>query len=75
MARYRQAFASSAGSGPPDGPFHLFRADVREIWMVRPAGDHLDIDWWRSDTGVKHVERKWRLGSRAAAARSGSTLD
>ena len=58
MARFREAFASSAGAPPPDGPFHLFRADVREMSLVRPGGDHLDIDWWRSDTGVKHVDRK-----------------
>jgi hypothetical protein len=57
VARFRQAFASSAGSPPPEGPFHLFRADVREISLVRPAGDHLDIDWWRSGVGLKHVDR------------------
>jgi hypothetical protein len=58
IARFRQAFASHAGYPPPDGPFHLFRADVREISLVRPAGEHLDIDWWRADRGLKHVDRK-----------------
>ena len=58
IARFREAFASSAGAPPPDGPLHLFRADVREMSVVRPGGDHLDIDWWQSDSGVKHVDRK-----------------
>jgi hypothetical protein len=24
---------------------------------VKPGGDHLDIDWWRADRGLKHVDR------------------
>jgi hypothetical protein len=30
---------------------------VREISLVKPGGDHLDIDWWRADRGLKHVDR------------------
>ena len=58
LARFRDAFAQNTGSPPPEGPFHLFRADVREISIVRPSGDHLDIDWWHAGGSVKHVERK-----------------
>lgn len=55
---FREAFAASTGYPPPDGPFQLFRADVREISLIRPGGDHLDIDWWQHDAGTKHVERQ-----------------
>jgi hypothetical protein len=59
FGNFREAFAAHTGYPPPDGPFQLFRADVREISMIRPAGDHLDIDWWRADGGAaRHVERR-----------------
>jgi hypothetical protein len=25
---------------------------------VRPAGDHLDIEWWREGEGRRRVERR-----------------
>ena len=59
FARFREAFAAHAGYPPPDGPFQLFRADVREISTIRPAGDHLDIDWWQENAATtQHVERR-----------------
>jgi Pyridoxamine 5'-phosphate oxidase len=57
FARFLAAFEAATGYPPPDGPFHLFRADVGEVSMVRPAGDHLDIDWWRERDGVHHLDR------------------
>jgi hypothetical protein len=58
VARFRQAFERHTGYPPPPGPFPLFRADVRELSMVRPAGDHLDIEWWREGGDVRRVERR-----------------
>jgi hypothetical protein len=49
--------ATHTGAPPPPGPFHLFRADVVELSIVRPAGDHLDIDSWREGGHAKRVER------------------
>jgi hypothetical protein len=57
FAAFRRAFEAAAGAPPPDGPFHLFRCDVDEISILRPAGDHLDIDWWRERDGVHHLDR------------------
>lgn len=57
FARFTQAFAAATGYPPPPGPFPLFKADVREVSTVMPAGDHLDIDSWREGRGVKKVER------------------
>ena len=49
---------AATGYPPPPGPFPLFKADVREVSTVRPAGDHLDIESWREGRGVRKVERK-----------------
>jgi Pyridoxamine 5'-phosphate oxidase len=54
---FRDAFAAATGSPPPDGPFNLFRGDVHEVSILRPAGDHLDIDFWRERDGLHHVDR------------------
>ncbi|MCA1647645.1 MAG: pyridoxamine 5'-phosphate oxidase family protein [Chloroflexi bacterium] len=60
FARFRKAFAAHAGYPPPEGPFQLIRADIREISLIKPGGDHLDIDWWRADeaTTTRHVDRR-----------------
>jgi hypothetical protein len=58
FAKFREAFAASTGYPPPDGPFQLFRADVQELSLIRPGGDHLNIDWWRAGKDVRHVERR-----------------
>jgi hypothetical protein len=56
--RYLAEFKAVAGQGPPPGPFHLFRADIRDMSMLRPGGaDHLDIDWWTEGGGVHHLDR------------------
>jgi hypothetical protein len=58
LANFREAFAAATGYPPPDGPFQLFRADVDELSLIKPGGDHLDIDWWHAGKGVRHVERR-----------------
>ncbi len=45
---------------PPPGPFHLFRADVTEVLVVRlgdPA-DHLVVEVWHPGEGVTRRERR-----------------
>jgi hypothetical protein len=58
FARFGEAFAAATGYPPPPGPFPLFKADVREVSTVKPAGDHLDIESWREGRGLRKVERK-----------------
>jgi hypothetical protein len=58
FAAVRDAFAAHTGYPPPPGPFELFRADILELSMVQPAGDHLNIDSWREGGQVKRVERR-----------------
>lgn len=57
FARYRAAFAEHAGAPAPDEPFHLFRANIREIFLLKPAGDHLRLDYWIEGQGLKHIDR------------------
>jgi hypothetical protein len=57
-ARFRAAFEAQTGYPPGEGPFVLFRADVLEVSMLKPAGDHLDIAWWRAGDGLHRVERR-----------------
>jgi Pyridoxamine 5'-phosphate oxidase len=56
-AAFRRDFERATGAPPPEGPFELFRADVSEMSLLRPAGDHLDIWWWRDGVGEHRVER------------------
>ncbi|HEY7135231.1 MAG TPA: pyridoxamine 5'-phosphate oxidase family protein [Acidimicrobiia bacterium] len=55
--RFVDAFRTETGRAPDPGTFDLFRAEVTAVSMLRPAGDHLDIDWWDEATGVHHVDR------------------
>jgi hypothetical protein len=57
-ARYSRAFQTHTGYEPGAGPFALFRADVLELSMLKPAGDHLDIAWWRPGGPVQRIERR-----------------
>lgn len=57
-AAFVRAFTDANGYGPGSGPFHLFRADVREVVMVAPAGDHLDIRVWTASKGLTTFERR-----------------
>jgi len=54
---FRAAFEAATGNPPPEGPFNLFRGDLDEVSIMRPAGDHLEIDWWRERDGLHHVDR------------------
>ena len=56
-AAFVEAFTRASGAPPPDGPFDLFLADVTEISLLRPAGDHLDIRWWRAGVGERRLDR------------------
>lgn len=58
LRQYTEAFTSVNGYAPGSGPFTLFRADVRELSFLKPAGDHLDISWWRAGESVRTVERR-----------------
>ena len=54
---FLRAFEAATGQAPPPGPFDLFRVEVAEVSMLRPGGDHLEIEWWRPDSGSRRVER------------------
>ena len=58
FSQFRAAFAEHAGYPPPEGPFQLFRADVHEMSLIKPGGDHLDIDFWRAGQPPTRVERR-----------------
>lgn len=58
FSQFRTAFAEHAGYPPPEGPFQLFRADVQEMSLIKPGGDHLDIDFWRAGQPPTRVERR-----------------
>jgi hypothetical protein len=52
------ALGAETGYDPNEhGPFHLFRLDVTELYLLRPAGDHLLLDWWTPSGGLRHVDR------------------
>jgi len=58
FARFGEAFAAATGYPPPPARFPLFKADVKEVSTVKPAGDHLDIESWREGRGLRKVERR-----------------
>jgi len=52
--------AEIVGGDAPPGPYHLFRADIVELVIVRlgdPA-DHLVIEAWHAGRGVTRRERR-----------------
>jgi hypothetical protein len=53
---FAAAFSEATGYAPP-GPFHLFRADVTEIVLIRPRGDHLLIESWSEPAGTRTIKR------------------
>lgn len=57
VERFRAAFREHSGHDIPPGPIQLFRADVRELSTLQPAGDHLRILIWREGGEVREVER------------------
>jgi hypothetical protein len=55
--RYMASFHDDRETEVPE-PFDLFRVDVEEISMLRPAGDHLVIEWWRPGEAPHRIERR-----------------
>ena len=53
------ALREARGGEAPSGPYHLFRADITEMSLVRLGDppDHLVIESWREGQGVRRVER------------------
>jgi hypothetical protein len=53
------AFAERNGYGPPeDSPLQLFTIDITEVSSVQPGGDHLIIQAWSPERGLRSVERR-----------------
>jgi hypothetical protein len=49
---------SATLEGSPEGPFHLFRVDVDEVMLIRAVVDHLLIESWTADHGLRSFERR-----------------
>ena len=56
-AAFSKAFRTTISIEVPT-PFDLFRVDITEISMLRPDGDHLDIEWWRPGQSLHRIERR-----------------
>jgi hypothetical protein len=59
-ARFEALREARGGESPPP-PWHLFRAEIAEVAMVRLGGDppdHLVIESWREGRGLRRQERK-----------------
>jgi hypothetical protein len=54
-----EALRQARGGEAPSGPFHLFRADITEMSLVRLGDppDHLVIESWREGRGVRRIQR------------------
>ena len=57
VERARGVFAEHTGHPPPEGPMHAFTIDVLEISFLRPAGDHLEIEWWKAGEEPRSIKR------------------
>lgn len=57
IAAFRSDWATNRGSPAPDGPMVLFRADIDSVSFLRPAGDHLVIEWWTETGGYTRTDR------------------
>ena len=49
-------WARGVGEGG-QGEAQLYRLAGTEVWVVRLAGDHLEVSWWRPGKEVQTVER------------------
>jgi Pyridoxamine 5'-phosphate oxidase len=55
------AVLAARGGERPEGPLHLFRADVTDVVVTRLGGDPPDrlvIEFWREGKGVRRIERR-----------------
>jgi hypothetical protein len=56
---FARRFEEETGYDPnANGQWHLFHVDVYELSLVRPAGDHLDIDVWHPGEQPRRIERR-----------------
>lgn len=56
---FLRAFAEANGYGPgEEEPMHLFTVDITEVASVQPATDHLVIQSWTPERGLRRVERR-----------------
>jgi len=56
---FLKAFAEANGYGPPeDSPMQLFKIDLTEVATIKTGGDHLVIESWAPDQGLRRVERR-----------------
>ncbi len=56
-AAFVRAFKDATDFDVPT-PFDLFRVEVSEVSMLRPGGDHLDIEWWRPGEPLHQIDRR-----------------
>ena len=56
----KRAVQSASGGEAPSEPFHLFRADVTKVVLVRVGEppDHLVVESWHEGRGLRRVERR-----------------
>ena len=55
------AVLAARGGERPEGPLHLFRADLTDVVVTRLGGDPPDrlvIEFWREGEGVRRIERR-----------------
>jgi hypothetical protein len=53
-----KAIGGETGYDPNEhGPFHLFKLDLAELYTLRPAGDHLVLEFWSPTGGLRQVDR------------------
>lgn len=57
VALFRRRYAAASGHEAPSGPMDLFRVDVSGLSFLRPAGDHLRIEWWAEGAPVRVLRR------------------
>jgi hypothetical protein len=56
--RWGAALGGETGFDPEaHGPFHLFKLDLTELYALRPAGDHLVLEFWSPGAGLRTVDR------------------
>ena len=51
------SWAAVVDAAPDLAPMHLFRVAVTDMSFLRPAGDHLVIEWWCPGLPVSRVDR------------------
>jgi hypothetical protein len=53
-----KAIGGETGYDPNEhGPYHLFKLDLTELYTLRPAGDHLVLEFWSPTAGLRTIDR------------------